>query len=153
LNRISVNKNFEDPTLQGRAFCVEGDNGKVIGCKSVFVHGPCKSFYEVDERYGDWKIVFIKTDFSVDKIQEKIEHTTMKNLVFIDRDIILSNNKDNKNNPVCKVIVNDSVRYCMQVIIHGPSRMLYDPTLPENRIWIETDSDIEMIGEQIDYIP
>jgi len=48
---------------------------------------------------------------------------------------------------------NGCIRYCKGAKIKGPSRMLYDPNKPFNKVWIETDSDIELIGERIDYIP
>jgi hypothetical protein len=39
----------------------------------------------------------------------------------------------------------------MEVVIHGPSRMVYRPTEPLKcgaKLWIETDSDVELINEE-----
>ena len=74
----------------------------------------------------------------------------MTSIIHINRNIIQRNAKRGENNPVCRVETNGAVRYCMEVDIKGPSRMIYRPDKPRPcgaKLWIETDSEIELIGE------
>ena len=75
----------------------------------------------------------------------------MKYIIHINRNIIQQNAKKDENKPVCRVQSGKSVRYCMEVDIKGPSRMVYRPNNPRPcgaKLWIETDSDVELIGEE-----
>jgi hypothetical protein len=70
-------------------------------------------------------------------------------IIHINRNIIQSNAKHNRKAPVVRVEKNGIVTYCMEVIIKGSSRMVYRPDKPRScgaKLWIETDSDVEMIG-------
>lgn len=70
-------------------------------------------------------------------------------IIHINRNIIQKNAKLGEVNPVCRVEENGAVRYCMEVIINGPSRMIYRPNNPRPcgaKLWIETDADVELIG-------
>jgi hypothetical protein len=72
-------------------------------------------------------------------------------IIHINRNIIQQNAKHGKENPVCRVQDGSKVRYCMEVIINGPSRMVYRPHEPLNcgaKLWIETDSDVVLVGEK-----
>ena len=72
-------------------------------------------------------------------------------IIHINRNIIQKNAKRGETNPVCRVEENGIVTYCMEVDIKGPSRMVYRPDKPRPcgaKLWIETDSDIELIGEK-----
>jgi len=73
-------------------------------------------------------------------------------IIHINKNIIQQNAKQGESSPVCRVEVDGIVRYCMEVDIKGPSRMVYRPDAPRPcgaKLWIETDSDIEMIGERL----
>ena len=72
-------------------------------------------------------------------------------IIHINKNIIQQNAKRGKSNPVCRIEEDGLVRYCMEVDIKGPSRMVYRPNEPRPcgaKLWIETDSDIELIGEK-----
>lgn len=73
-------------------------------------------------------------------------------IIHINRNIIQSNAKHGKQEPVCRVEENGKVTYCMEVIIKGPSHMIYRPDKPRPcgaKLWIETDSEVELIGERV----
>lgn len=70
-------------------------------------------------------------------------------IIHINRNIIQQNAKHGRENPVCRVEENGNVTYCMEVVINGPSRMVYRPSNPRPcgaKLWIETDSEVELIG-------
>lgn len=72
-------------------------------------------------------------------------------IIHINRNIIQQNAKNGERKPVCRVQKGKEVRYCMEVEIKGPSRMVYRPDNPRPcgaKLWIETDSDVELIGEK-----
>ena len=69
-------------------------------------------------------------------------------IIHINRNIIQSNAKHNKQDPVCRIQEGNKQRYCMEFIINGPSRLVYRPDKPLRcgaKLWIETESDIEEI--------
>ncbi len=71
-------------------------------------------------------------------------------IIHINRNIIQQNEKNGRSNPVCRVEEKGKVRYCMEVNIKGPSKMVYRPDKPRPcgaKLWIETDADVELIGE------
>ena len=71
-------------------------------------------------------------------------------IIHINRNTIQRNAKRGESNPVCRVEENGIVRYCMEVDIKGPSRLVYRPDAPRPcgaKLWIETDGEIEMIGD------
>ena len=62
------------------------------------------------------------------------------------------NAKHGRDEPVVRVEENGVVKYCMEVIIRGPSHMVYSPKKPRPcgaKLWIETDADVELIGEKV----
>jgi hypothetical protein len=66
-------------------------------------------------------------------------------IIHINRNIIQSNAKHGKHDPVCRVEEDGVVKYCMEVEILGPSRMVYRPDKPRPcgaKLWIETDADV-----------
>ena len=75
----------------------------------------------------------------------------MKKIIHINRNIIQRNNKHNIEDPVCRVEYEGGiVKYCMEVIISGPSHMIYNPKKPRPcgaKLWIETYADVELVGE------
>lgn len=71
-------------------------------------------------------------------------------IIHINRNIIQSNSKRGKQDPVCRVEEKGKVTYCMEVQINGPSRMVYRPDSPRPcgaKLWIETDAPLVLIGE------
>ena len=70
-------------------------------------------------------------------------------IIHINRNIIQQNAKHGRQEPVVRFEENGVVTYCMEVIIKGPSRMVYRPDKPRPcgaKLWIETDADVELIG-------
>lgn len=70
-------------------------------------------------------------------------------IIHINRNIIQRNAKHNTEEPVCRVEENGKVQYCMEVIIKGPSRMVYRPDKPRPcgaKLWIETEAEVELLG-------
>ena len=73
-------------------------------------------------------------------------------IIHINRNIIQSNAKHSREEPVVRVEENGKVQYCMEVDIKGPSRMVYRPDKPRPcgaKLLIETDSEVEMIGVRV----
>jgi hypothetical protein len=74
-------------------------------------------------------------------------------IVHINRNIIQSNAKHGREDPVCRVERLGRVEYCMEVVINGPSKMVYRPSSPRAcgaKLWIETYADVELIGMRDD---
>jgi hypothetical protein len=59
------------------------------------------------------------------------------------------NAKDGKNRPVYTIKNKGKTLYAREVIINGPSKLVYngDQLKCGARAWIETDSDIELVDE------
>lgn len=72
-----------------------------------------------------------------------------KKIIHVNRQNIAMNTKDNKDRPVYTIKMNGKIYYAKEVIIHGPSKLVYDGKQLScgARAWIETESDIEMIGQ------
>ena len=73
-------------------------------------------------------------------------------IIHINRNIIQKNAKRGEQEPVVRVEENGVVKYCMEVDIRGPSRMVYRPSKPRPcgaKLWIETDAEVVMIGERV----
>lgn len=70
-------------------------------------------------------------------------------IIHVNRQHIAMNAKDNGDRPVYTIKDGKRTRYAKEVVINGPSRLVYNGTQLRcgARAWIETDSDIEMIGE------
>lgn len=75
-------------------------------------------------------------------------------IIHINKNIIQYNNKHGTDFPACRVERGKDVVYCMEVYIKGPSKMVYRPNDPRPcgaKLWIETDSDVELIGKTMQY--
>lgn len=72
-----------------------------------------------------------------------------KHIIHVNRQHIAMNAKDNGNRPVYTIKTNSRTRYAREVIIEGPSRLVYngDQLTCGARAWIETDSDISLLDE------
>ena len=66
-------------------------------------------------------------------------------IIHINRNIIQRNAKHDRQDPVVRVEEQGCVKYCMEVEIKGPSRMVYRPTKPRPcgaKLWIETEAEV-----------
>jgi hypothetical protein len=73
----------------------------------------------------------------------------MKTIIHVNQHVIKANNKNGENNPVLTVKTYKDNRYAHDVIIKGPSRVVYSPDKPLScgaHVWIETESEVEIHG-------
>ena len=71
-------------------------------------------------------------------------------IIHINRNIIQENLKNGTSKPVVRVEEKGKVRYCMEVELLGPSKMVYSPDKPRKcgaRLYIETHCPVKLIGE------
>jgi hypothetical protein len=70
-------------------------------------------------------------------------------IIHVNRQHIAMNAKDGRNRPVYTIKDNGRTKYAREVIINGPSKLVYNGNQLTcgARAWIETDSDIELIDE------
>ena len=74
----------------------------------------------------------------------------MKTKIHINQQVIKSNHKNNKRDPVITVKTYKSNNYGHQVDILGPSKVIYSPDKPLScgaKVWIETDSEVIVIPD------
>lgn len=72
-------------------------------------------------------------------------------IIHVNRQHIALNAKDGLNRPVYTIKDrNGKTRYAREVIINGPSRMVYDGTQLKcgARAWIETDAELTLVDER-----
>lgn len=77
----------------------------------------------------------------------------MKKIIHINKNIIQQNAKNGTTKPVCRVQIGKEVKYCMEVHIDGPSKLVYSPHKPLKcgaKLWIETEADIVLVDESND---
>lgn len=70
-------------------------------------------------------------------------------IIHVNRHHIAQNAKDGGNRPVYTIKRGRRTSYGREVIIHGPSRLVYDGRQLScgARAWIETDAPVEIIDE------
>lgn len=70
-------------------------------------------------------------------------------IIHVNRQHIAMNAKDGKNRPVYTIKDKGKTLYAREVIINGPSRLVYNGNQLTcgARAWIETDSEIELVDE------
>lgn len=70
-------------------------------------------------------------------------------IIHVNRQHIAMNAKDGGNRPVYTVKRGRRTRYAREVVIEGPSRLVYDGTQLAcgARAWIETDAPVRLIDE------
>jgi hypothetical protein len=70
-------------------------------------------------------------------------------IIHVNRQHIAMNAKDGKNRPVYTIKDSGKIKYAREVIINGPSKLVYNGKQLScgARAWIETDSDIQLIDE------
>lgn len=72
----------------------------------------------------------------------------MKTIVHVNQHVIRANRLNNKLDPVLTVKTYKSNLYAHEVIIHGPSKMVYSPDKPLNcgaHVWCETEAIVEIV--------
>ena len=75
----------------------------------------------------------------------------MKTIVHVNQHVIKSNTKHGKKDPVLTVKQGSKNTYGHEVLIDGPSKVVYSPDKPLScgaRVWIETESNVTIIGAQ-----
>lgn len=70
-------------------------------------------------------------------------------IIHVNRQHIAMNAKDGKDRPVYTIKDRGKTLYAREVIINGPSKLVYsgEQLSCGARAWIETDSDIELIDQ------
>ena len=73
----------------------------------------------------------------------------MTKIIHVNRHHIAMNAKDGKNRPVYTIKDSGKTRYAREVIIEGPSRLVYNGTQLScgARAWIETDAELQLVDE------
>lgn len=73
----------------------------------------------------------------------------MKTIIHVNRQHIAMNTKDGNNRPVYTIKQGKRIRYGREVVINGPSRLVYDGSRLKcgARAWIETESAIDIVDE------
>jgi hypothetical protein len=77
--------------------------------------------------------------------------TPMKTIIHVNQHIIKKNKKNGSAHPVITVKNYKKNRYANEVIIEGPCKVVYSPDKPLScgaHVWIETESNIIVIGEE-----
>lgn len=72
----------------------------------------------------------------------------MKTIIHVNQHAVRRNIKAEVKEPVLTVKTYKSNTYAHEVDIKGPSRLVYSPDKPLScgaRVWIETESDVEII--------
>lgn len=74
----------------------------------------------------------------------------MKTIIHVNQHVIKRNSKTDEREPTLTVKQGRKNTYAHEVAILGPSRIVYSPDKPLScgaKVWIETESEIEFIGE------
>lgn len=74
-----------------------------------------------------------------------------KTIIHVNQHVIKRNAKQDRNDPVLTVKQGKSNTYAQEVRIDGPSKVVYSPDKPLScgaKVWIETESSVELIGAQ-----
>ncbi len=71
----------------------------------------------------------------------------MKTIVHVNQHIVKKNTKTGSREPVLTVKTYRSNDYAHEVVIKGPSKVIYRPDKPLScgaRVWIETEGEVEL---------
>lgn len=73
----------------------------------------------------------------------------VKHIIHVNRQHISMNAKDGKDRPVYTIKTGSKTRYAKEVLIDGPSKMVYNGTQLKcgARAWLETESNITLVDE------
>ncbi len=72
--------------------------------------------------------------------------------IHVNQHKIKSNKKYNRKDPVLTVKTSKTNTYGHEVVIYGPSKVVYRPDKPLScgaRVWIETESEVSVINEDL----
>jgi hypothetical protein len=72
----------------------------------------------------------------------------MKTRIHVNQHIIKANRVNNENNPVLSVMTYKGTQHAHEVVIDGPSRLVYSPDKPLScgaRVWLETEADVRIL--------
>jgi hypothetical protein len=74
----------------------------------------------------------------------------MHSIIHVNRSFIAMNAKDGKSRPVYTIKRGGKTIYAQEIVINGPSKLVYNGKQLScgAKAWIETDSDLTLIGEQ-----
>ena len=143
ITRFGMNKKSLDPINDDVPFYIK-QNGVYQPVNAVYVDGPFRSFYQAQN--STYRYVWMETEASV---HCDYQRASMKNTVHIDKERIISNMTCGTDLQVCLITTHSSQFWCHEFEIHGSCQLRYikgnDP-----EVWIETDSYITLIGEQVD---
>ena len=73
----------------------------------------------------------------------------MKTLVHVNQHVIRANGKTGERNAPLTVKTYKSNDYAQEVLLHGPSKVVYSPDKPlpcGAKVWIETDGKVDVVG-------
>jgi len=73
----------------------------------------------------------------------------MKTIIHVNQHVIRKNLKNGTQEPVLTIKNYKSNTYAKDVVINGPSRVVYSPDKPLScgaRVWIETESHVEILA-------
>lgn len=73
-----------------------------------------------------------------------------KTIIHVNQHVIKKNSKTGEREPTLTVKQGKHNTYASDVIIHGPSRVVYSPDKPLScgaKVWIETEAEVEFVGE------
>ena len=76
----------------------------------------------------------------------------MKTIIHVNQHVIKANRKNGTNDPVLTVKTYKSNNYAHEVIIDGPSKLVYRPDKPLScgaHVWVETESEVKIEPETI----
>ena len=73
----------------------------------------------------------------------------MTAIIHVNRQFIAMNAKDGGQRPVYTIKRNGQTRYAREVVVNGPSRMIYNGTQLRcgARAWLETDAELTLVDE------
>lgn len=147
ITRFGMNKKSLDPINDDVPFYIK-QNGVYQPVKFVYVDGPSRSFYQAQN--STYRYVWMETEAPV---YCDYQRAPMKNKVHIDKEHIISNMKSETNFPVCLITTvteaHTSQIWCYEFEINGPCQLRYSRG-DDPEVWIETDSDITLIGDNLD---
>jgi len=146
ITRFGMNKKSLDPINDDYPFYIKRE-GVYQPVMTVYADGPSRSFYQAQN--STYRYVWMETEASVYHDRPCAE---MRNKIHIDKDNIISNMKLGTNVPVCLITTYETCTtsvWCYEFEIHGPCQLRYSKDA-NPQVWIETNSDISLIGEQVD---
>jgi len=72
-----------------------------------------------------------------------------KHIIHVNRQHVSMNAKDGKDRPVYTIKTGSKIRYAREVLVDGPSKMVYNGKQLScgARAWIETDAEVVLVDE------